>query len=195
MELDTTLKMTIITLKILGIDGFSPVVSESTQWTGWHTNFNPFTCEYCAKMHGNVFHKNNPPYPMPGEVHPNCNCTLIVLLCIEAGTATINGLSGADYYIKHYGCLPENYLSKNDALAIGWRSYKGNLRDVTLNGTIGGNIYANRDGQLPEAAGRVWYEADINYTGGYRNTHRILYSNDGLIFVTYNHYETFYEVR
>ena len=44
-------------------------------------------------------------------------------------------------------------------------------------------------------AGRVWYEADINYTGGYRNTHRILYSNDGLIFVTYNHYETFYEVR
>ena len=57
MELDKTLKMTIITLKILGIDGFSPVVSEITQWTGWHTNFKPFTCEYCAKMHGNVFHK------------------------------------------------------------------------------------------------------------------------------------------
>lgn len=44
------------------------------------------------------------------------------------------------------------------------------------------------------AEGRVWYEADINYTGGYRRRHRILYSNDGLIFVTYDHYETFWEV-
>ena len=42
--------------------------------------------------------------------------------------------------------------------------------------------------------GRVWYEADINYDGGYRSNDRILYSNDGLIFVTYDHYKTFYEV-
>ena len=40
----------------------------------------------------------------------------------------------------------------------------------------------------------MWYEADINYTGGYRNGHRILYSNDGLMFATYDHYETFYEL-
>lgn len=195
MELDLTLKMTILTLKMLGIDGFSPVVSESSQWTRWQTNFGPRTCAYCAEMHGDIFHKNNPPYPMPGEVHPNCNCALIVLLCIEAGTATIDGLNGADYYIKHYGFLPENYLSKSNARSIGWRRYKGNLRDVTLNGSIGGDIYYNDDEKLPIAANRTWYEADINYTGGYRNTHRILYSNDGLIFVTYDHYETFYEIK
>lgn len=47
---------------------------------------------------------------------------------------------------------------------------------------------------LPAAAGRIWYEADINYDGGFRGTDRILYSNDGLIFVTYDHYRTFIEI-
>ena len=56
------------------------------------------------------------------------------------------------------------------------------------------NIYRNRNGHLPQADGRIWYEADINYTGSYRSRHRILYSNDGLIFVTYDHYETFAEI-
>ena len=42
--------------------------------------------------------------------------------------------------------------------------------------------------------GRIWYEADINYKRGYRNTQRLLFSNDGLIFVTYDHYETFAEI-
>ncbi len=42
--------------------------------------------------------------------------------------------------------------------------------------------------------GRTWYEADINYSNGKRNKQRILYSNDGLIFVTYDHYETFIEI-
>lgn len=49
----------------------------------------------------------------------------------------------------------------------------------------------NRNGHLPSAPGRVWYEADINYSTGYRGVERILFSNDGLIFVTYDHYQTF----
>ena len=56
------------------------------------------------------------------------------------------------------------------------------------------DIYQNKDGKLPSTAGSVWYEADINYNGGYRNSERILYSNDGLIFVSYDHYKTFYEI-
>ena len=54
--------------------------------------------------------------------------------------------------------------------------------------------YWNDDGHLPESPGRIWYEADINYKWGYRGNDRILYSNDGLIFVTYNHYKTFIEI-
>lgn len=44
------------------------------------------------------------------------------------------------------------------------------------------------------APGRIWYEADLNYYSGKRNGHRVLWSNDGLMFVTYNHYESFIEV-
>ena len=62
-----------------------------------------------------------------------------------------------------------------------------NLHQVTDKGVIGGDIYRNKDG-------RIWYEADINYTGGIRNSSRILYSNDGLVFVTYDHYFTFNQI-
>lgn len=54
--------------------------------------------------------------------------------------------------------------------------------------------YQNMNGRLPDISGRIWYEADINYYEGKRNKHRLLWSNDGLIFVTYDHYETFYEI-
>ena len=59
---------------------------------------------------------------------------------------------------------------------------------------IGGDIYSNRDGKLPSAPGRIWYEADIDYIQGYRNDKRILFSNDGLLFTTGSHYGTFIEV-
>ena len=59
---------------------------------------------------------------------------------------------------------------------------------------LGGNTFNNRQGKLPQATGRQWFEADINYIIGKRNLHRLLYSNDGLLFVTYDHYNTFYEI-
>lgn len=59
---------------------------------------------------------------------------------------------------------------------------------------ITGGIYKNRNEHLPQSPGRIWYEADINYKTGKRNTQSIVWSNDGLIFVTYDHYDTFYEI-
>ncbi len=76
----------------------------------------------------------------------------------------------------------------------GWKKQKGNLRVNLPDAIIGGDIYKNREGKLPQKQGRVWYEADINYLGGFRNQHRLLYSNDGLIFVTYDHCSSFYEI-
>ena len=68
------------------------------------------------------------------------------------------------------------------------------LSSVLPGKMVGGDIYANDDNKLPTAPGRIWYEADINYVTGKRNRQRIVYSNDGLIFVTYDHYQTFYEI-
>ena len=90
--------------------------------------------------------------------------------------------------------LPDNYITKKEAASIGWVNIKGNLREVTIDATIGGDIYENKDGRLPRTHGMKWYEADINYTGGWRNDQRLVYSNDGLVFVTYDHYKTFYEI-
>jgi len=71
---------------------------------------------------------------------------------------------------------------------------KGDLREAVPGATIGGDVFYNDKSILPIEDGRIWYEADINYRGGYRNTHRLVYSNDGLMFVTYDHYQTFYEI-
>lgn len=60
--------------------------------------------------------------------------------------------------------------------------------------SIGGDIFGNREGRLPEAAGRKWYECDVNYNGGFRGEERLVYSSDGLIYYTSDHYQTFTEI-
>ncbi len=87
------------------------------------------------------------------------------------------------------------YITKEDAIKLGWKSWLGNLDSVAPGKMIGGNIFANREGKLPEAPGRVWYECDIDYNGGYRNNYRLIYSNDGLIFKTDSHYSRYISVE
>ncbi|MCF0230245.1 MAG: ribonuclease [Parasporobacterium sp.] len=94
-------------------------------------------------------------------------------------------------YIHSFGHLPSNFITKNEAKALGWNSSDGNLWDVAPGKSIGGDTFGNRDGSLPEKAGRKYYECDINYQGGYRGSERDIYSNDGLIYYTPDHYETF----
>lgn len=112
----------------------------------------------------------------------------------NSGTSTTLGEYGADVYLLKHRELPDYYISKKQAREAGWKDWKGNLKEVLPNMMIGGDPFNNRDGKLPQKPGRVWYEADINYEGGYRNLQRILYSNDGLIFATYDHYQTYYEI-
>ena len=94
-------------------------------------------------------------------------------------------------YIHTYNKLPSNYISKKEAENLGWVSYKGNLWKVAYGKSIGGSYFGNYEGQLPKAKGRKYYECDIDFDGTFRNDKRIVYSNDGLIFYTEDHYETF----
>ena len=94
-------------------------------------------------------------------------------------------------YIHTYGRLPGNFISKTKARNKGWVASEGNLDEVCPGMSIGGSRYYNDDGELPDKRGRTWTECDINYTGGYRGAERIVFSNDGLIFYTADHYETF----
>ena len=94
-------------------------------------------------------------------------------------------------YIHTYGHLPSNFISKTKAKEAGWVSSEGNLDEVCPGKSIGGSTFYNDDGLLPEADGRTWKECDINYTGGFRGSERIVFSNDGLIYYTNDHYQTF----
>ncbi len=94
-------------------------------------------------------------------------------------------------YIHTYGKLPSNYLTKQEAQDLGWSTKEGNLWEVAPNASIGGSYFGNYEGELPKAKGRKYFECDIDYDGGYRNAKRLIYSNDGLIFYTEDHYKTF----
>ncbi|MDX9918004.1 MAG: ribonuclease domain-containing protein [Gudongella sp.] len=94
-------------------------------------------------------------------------------------------------YIHTYGKLPKNFLTKSEASEAGWDPQKGNLWEVTEDMSIGGDRFGNREGLLPKEEGRIYYECDVNYSGGFRGSERIVYSNDGLIFYTGDHYESF----
>ena len=94
-------------------------------------------------------------------------------------------------YIFEYGRLPDNFITKKEAQKLGWDSSWNYVSDVAPGMSIGGDRFGNYEGRLPEKKGRQWYEADCYYTKGKRNAHRILYSNDGLVYYTDDHYETF----
>ena len=94
-------------------------------------------------------------------------------------------------YIHTYNKLPINYITKQQAEEQGWDSSSGNLDEVLPGMSIGGSSFGNYESKLPKADGRQYFECDIDYEGGYRNSKRLVYSNDGLIFYTEDHYENF----
>lgn len=108
---------------------------------------------------------------------------------VEDGTYTSK--DEVALYIHTYGHLPSNFISKTKAKKAGWESSEGNLDEVCPGKSIGGSTFYNDDGLLPDADGRTWKECDINYTGGFRGSERIVFSNDGLIYYTNDHYQTF----
>ena len=96
-------------------------------------------------------------------------------------------------YLKEHGELPDYYITKSEAKSLGWVPSKGNLCEVAPGKAIGGDIWTNRQKSLPTKSGRRYFEADLNYNCGNRNADRVVFSNDGLVFVTFDHYRSFEE--
>lgn len=93
-------------------------------------------------------------------------------------------------YIHFYGRLPDNYMTKSEARKLGWEG--GSLERYAPGCCIGGDTFRNSEGLLPDAPGRKWTECDIDTLGqSSRGAKRIVFSNDGLIYYTEDHYETF----
>ena len=93
-------------------------------------------------------------------------------------------------FLHLYGRLPDNYITKSEARAVGWDG--GSVERYAPGCCIGGDTFRNNEGQLPDAPGRKWTECDIDTLGEKsRGAKRIVFSNDGLIYYTEDHYETF----
>ena len=136
---------------------------------------------------------------------------LLMLLIAPAALAKTITVDAADYdveeggrydtmeevaiYLTFFDELPENYITKKEAQALGWDNRKGNLWKVADGCSIGGDRFGNYEGLLPDAKGRRWTECDIGFDGGYRNGRRIVFSNDGLIYYTADHYQSFDEIE
>lgn len=170
----------------------SPQIVKSNKYKHWVSIEDIKRCKTCENLHGKIWEIVEKPIPSP-PVHDYCRCKIEEMNAIFAGTATINGNNGADWLLKYEKTLPDYYIAKEDALKSGWRPSKWPSNFVPQK-MITAGVYKNRNGHLPDSPGRTWYEADINYISGKRNTQRIVWSNDGLIFITYDHYKTFYEI-
>lgn len=94
-------------------------------------------------------------------------------------------------YIHLYGHLPGNYVTKREAQDLGWSG--GSVERYAGEGSaIGGSRFGNYEGLLPEKEGRSYRECDIDTVGtSSRGAKRIVFSNDGLIYYTGDHYNSF----
>lgn len=92
-------------------------------------------------------------------------------------------------YIYTYNKLPKNYITKKEAKKLGWEG--GKLEPYAPGKSIGGDRFGNYEGLLPEEEGRSYTECDIDTKGKSRGAKRIVFSNDGLVYYTDDHYESF----
>lgn len=92
-------------------------------------------------------------------------------------------------YVKEHHKLPDYYITKGEARNQGWEASKGNLCDVLPGRAIGGDRFSNREITLPK--GDSYFEADVNYSCGRRNADRIVFTKNGDVYLTKNHYKTF----
>ena len=93
-------------------------------------------------------------------------------------------------YIHTYGHLPGNFITKKEARELGWSG--GSVEEYAPGKCIGGDHFGNYEGLLPEKSGRSYTECDIDTLGAdSRGAKRIVFSNDGLIYYTEDHYKSF----
>ena len=174
------------------LDIFIPLTVASSNWKHWKAVLDLKTCEDCRSKHGKIYAINDISNSEP-PLHYFCRCVVEVMRAAKAGMCSYEGENGADWWLWNKGVLPSYYIHIEDLYVLGWSKSKAPAKYAPDQMVYGG-IYRNDEGLLPDAPGRIWFEADLNYYSGKRNGHRVLWSNDGLMFVTYNHYESFMEV-
>jgi hypothetical protein len=111
----------------------------------------------------------------------------------EVGLRDVDTFVATVTTLRRDGRLPERYVTKDAAARAGWKP-GDDLCRAAPGKAIGGDRFGNRERRLPAANGRQWYEADLDTNCGKRGAKRLLWSSDGLYYVTVDHYQTFRRV-
>lgn len=148
------------------LDSYSPRIQKSRNYKNWIAVLDLQICMECRSRHGQIYWINETPDKKP-PIHPNCRCEIKLMRAVLAGYGTKDRQNGADYWIKYFSDLPEYYIARDELLSLGRE--KGKLPAKFAPGKMAiMGIYQNRNGRLPQRAGRIWYETDINYYKGRR---------------------------
>jgi hypothetical protein len=111
----------------------------------------------------------------------------------EVGLRDVDGFATTVTALRGDGRLPDRYVTKDMAMRAGWKP-GDDLCRTSPGKAMGGDRFGNRERRLPAASGRQWYEADLDTHCGKRGAKRLLWSSDGLYYVTVDHYQTFRRV-
>lgn len=153
-------------------------------------------CPDCVYNDLRIFANDGSQPPVGEKNHLHCHCYYSEVEQIPVGTISKMGELAPDVYLKKYGRLPDYYITKEEAMRLGWRQGKNTIAGKAPGKMIGGDIYKNKEKLLPEKAGRIWYECDVDYVGGGRGTcSRLYYSNDGLMFYTDHFKDKVYQIK
>lgn len=150
-------------------------------------------CRDCPERDKRIY-KNGEHVKLPA--HPHCDCFYTNVETKPLGSISQRQPS-PDVWLKLYGKLPDYYINKKEAYKLGWERGK-DLSKFLPGKMIGGDRYRNKPMILPEKDGRKWYECDINYKSGKRNSFRLFYSDDGLMFYSPDHLSnnvTVYQIK
>lgn len=149
-------------------------------------------CEYggennrmCCKPFIHRIHEPKNMHKLPK--HPHCDCFYKKVETKPFGNISKKGTQSPDVWLKLFGKLPDYYITEQEAMEVyGWTK-KNTISGKAPGKMIGGDIYFNDKHILPEKDGRVWYHCDVDYESGARNSLRLYYSNDGLMFYSPTH--------
>jgi hypothetical protein len=109
------------------------------------------------------------------------------------GLQDTSGFADTMLALRSEGRVPARYLTKRAAEALGWKPGQDLCR-AAPGRAIGGDRFSNRERRLPDRPDRRWHEADLDYACGARGAKRLVWSSDGLAFVTVDHYRSFVPV-
>lgn len=114
----------------------------------------------------------------------------IRLFARSEGIVDVEGFLATVESLRRTKKLPPQYLTKQEAARLGWQPGV-DLCTVARGRALGGSRFGNRERRLPEKRNRKWFEADVDFFCGSRGPKRLVWSSDGLIYLTTDHYQTF----